>query len=130
MSKRIVVIVTGSREWTDARCIEEALKACEEPDAQMILVQGGARGADKMAQAVAQSRQWFRIVTLHPDWTRFGRSAGIRRNADMIAQWGPHAAHFLAFSVNKSRGTEHTIGLIQAKAGYERKLKVYRQEKE
>lgn len=121
----IVVMVTGSREWTNVSCIQNALNACEQPNAQMVLVQGGARGADRMASEIAERRGW-RVVTLYPDWESYGRSAGIRRNADMVSRYGPHTAHFLAFSHNHSAGTEHTIHLISSNPKYLPRLQVHR----
>jgi len=49
---------------------------------------GGARGADRLGAAWARSRglavrEWL------PDWSRWGRSAGVRRSADLIAALPP-----------------------------------------
>lgn len=47
------------------------------------LIEGGARGADTLARLWAQQRG-IRVQTFPADWKQFGRSAGPRRNQQMI----------------------------------------------
>lgn len=73
------------------------------------VVHGAARGVDRIAGQEAEKLGL--LVEAHPaDWDRFGKSAGYRRNAEMIALG---ADLVLAFWDGKSRGTQHTIELAR-----------------
>lgn len=93
------VLVTGSRSWTDTEAIATALAREWEPGA--VLVTGGCpTGADAIAALV-----WPGVVELHPaDWSH-GKSAGPRRNAEIVALG---ADVCLAFSLG-TKGTEDTV---------------------
>ncbi|MGH3753443.1 MAG: SLOG family protein [Pseudonocardiaceae bacterium] len=72
-----------------------------------IVVHGGARGADRLAGDIA--RGWGWTPEPHPaDWARHGRSAGFRRNAEMVTLG---ADVCLAFILDASRGASHTAHL-------------------
>ncbi len=104
------VLVTGSRTWTDTATIRTAL-ARVWGDGTAVLVTGCCpRGADHIAELA-----WMRcggLVERHPaDWHRHGRSAGYRRNAQMVAAG---ADICLAFIRGESRGATHTAELAEA----------------
>ncbi len=73
-----------------------------------MLVHGGCpRGADRIADILG--RRWGGQVETHPaDWDRYGRGAGMRRNADMVAAG---ADRVLGFVLDGSPGSSHTLGL-------------------
>lgn len=121
------LLVTGSRLWSDKRAIAGALSwavGCF-PDllapgehglellrGRVTVVHGGARGADALAGRIAAA--WGMRVEVHPaDWDRWGRSAGHRRNAEMVALG---ADLCLAFPIGASRGTRGCMELAR-KAG-------------
>lgn len=101
------VLVTGSRTWTDATTIRQALAEVW-GDRTAVLVSGARpQGADRIAEQLWQ--QWGGQVERHPaDWPRHGRAAGFRRNAAMVAAG---ADICLAFIRAGSRGATHTAGL-------------------
>lgn len=71
------------------------------------MVHGGARGADALADEIA--RHWGWTPEAHPaDWDCFGRSAGHRRNTEMVALG---ADVCLAFPLGESRGTRGCMRL-------------------
>lgn len=113
------VLVTGSRSWDDEGVIQYALSEILFHNKTMILVHGDCpRGADRLADEWAAQRNQFpaRPVTVerHPaEWERDGRSAGFRRNAEMVKLG---ADLCLAFIVDASRGASHTADLAE-KAG-------------
>lgn len=75
------VIACGSRRWADSWPIREALATLP---AATTVVHGAAPGADSLAGAIA--RKLGLRVEAHPaEWGRWGRSAGPRRNARMVA---------------------------------------------
>lgn len=113
--RRAAVIVTGSREWSDGALIAAELLRCEQDakesgQSQMLLVHGGCeRGADSIAHNWAKGRPNWSIRMMEPDWAQFGRFAGLKRNEEMVNEYGPKAFAMLAFSVNNSPGTANSI---------------------
>lgn len=112
------VLVTGSRDWTDRIAIADALLECRDGvvsdvPRRMLLVSGACpTGADRIAEEYAAKWGW--LVERHPaDWTRHGKAAGPRRNAEMV-DLGAEVC--LAFIKNGSRGASHAAGLAE-KAG-------------
>ena len=92
------IIVTGSRDWTDQRTLENAIldhwanAANRGHDLPVVVVHGAARGADRMAGKLA--RAWGKTYgdieeERHPaDWDRYGKSAGPVRNREMAKLGG------------------------------------------
>lgn len=107
------ILVTGSRDWDDRDMIYQALAMTrgDTPHDQMVLVVGGARGADAIAKAYAESMDWG-IEEYRPDWERHARAAGILRNIEMVDTW-PDIC--LAFIKNHSRGASHCAGYAESK---------------
>ncbi len=68
------------------------------------ILSGGAVGIDRSARAFALKHR-IRIVEVLPDYDRYGRSAPLRRNDELIAA----ADLVLAFWDGKSRGTKYVI---------------------
>ncbi|MFC9287253.1 SLOG family protein [Streptomyces sp. NPDC057052] len=114
------VLVTGSRDWDDVTTIGAAIEqAVIDAGPRPVLVVHGAcpTGADRHADHYAR---WMRgkgchvDVEQHPaDWRpggAFDRSAGFRRNAEMV-QLGADVC--LAFIRNGSRGASHTASLAE-----------------
>lgn len=103
MSDTYRVLVTGSREWDDWQTITGALiEAAAGKPRPVTVVHGCARGADSLAAQAARKLGWE--VEDHPaDWS-IGKSAGFRRNAEMVALG---ADVCLAFVRDGSRGATH-----------------------
>ena len=96
------IIVTGCRDWTDresilAATVFEALGNWS----SVTVVVGDAAGADSIAADVAKERGW-RVERHYADWGNYGKAAGPKRNAAMVASG---AGLCLAFWDGESRGT-------------------------
>jgi hypothetical protein len=101
------ILITGSRDWTDAAVIEDALRPFWTQWPSAILVHGDAKGADKMASAIW--RGWGGQDEAHPAaWATLGKRAGYVRNAEMVALG---ADVCLAFIRHHSRGASMTADL-------------------
>jgi hypothetical protein len=121
------ILITGSRDWTDYhRIATEIVRAMEDlapiqagqydrNDGDWTIVHGACpRGADYLAEQYAIGSLYN--VERHPaDWDKYGKAAGFRRNAEMVALG---ADVCLAFIKNGSRGASHTADLAE-KAGIE-----------
>lgn len=107
------VLVTGSRNWEDRATIERVLTEIKARYGiireDVVIVHGGARGADRMAGWIAQ--QLGMKVEVHPaDWARHGKRAGYVRNQEMI-DTKPDLV--LGFMRQNSPGTRMCISLAQ-----------------
>lgn len=76
---------------------------------KIVIVSGGARGADSLAVQYAQIRG-YELITMPADWEAHGRSAGYVRNAQMAEV----ATHLLAFWDGRSRGTKHMVDIAHS----------------
>jgi hypothetical protein len=81
------ILVTGSRDWTDARTLERALDGAVRglpADELVILVHGGnPHGADALAHAEGLERGW--VIEVHEAlWTVYNLAAGAVRNQEMV----------------------------------------------
>lgn len=107
-----VLLVCGSRDWTDDHHIYETLDELDTMFAGFAeLVHGGATGADTLAAEWAMSRKV--PVSVHvPDYDRHGTRAPLERNMEMLERHRP--AVVVAFKGRLSPGlrrggTEHMI---------------------
>lgn len=105
-----VIIITGSRDWSDERPITRAVVGAD------LVVHGGCRGADRMAECAARC-QGIPTLPMPANWDRYGRSAGPRRNqrivevAVALADCG-HDVSAYAFPLRESRGTYHCANAL------------------
>ena len=107
------LLVTGSRTWHDARVIEQALAVILDRHPEGVLLVHGAcpRGADAIAAAYAARTSGYRTEAHLADWTRYGRAAGYRRNAEMIALGADGCAAFIR---DASPGSTHAVRRARA----------------
>lgn len=123
MAEDYRILVTGSRSWQDftrvsfelGLAIGEARRDGHDWD-HIVIVHGGCpTGADSMAAAICRDYHW-RAEEYRANWRPDGvldRSAGFRRNAEMVAL-GANVC--VAFIRNGSRGASHCADLAE-KAG-------------
>ena len=78
------------------------------PENVTEIVSGGARGVDTCAREYAQAHG-IQLTEFLPDYTRYGRSAPLKRNLEIIA----YADLVLAFWDGKSHGTKYVIDNCQ-----------------
>ena len=102
--KRVAVV--GGREFNDYVLLAEELQQ----HVPFILVSGGARGADSLAERFANKHGLEKLI-FEADWNKYGKSAGYRRNVTIVE----HADLVIAFWDGKSKGTKHTIDIAEKK---------------
>lgn len=98
------ILITGSRDWTDRDTMRGTLmiwlQKLRPKGRDVVLIHGGARGADSMAAAIW--RGWGGSIECYDaDWI-LGRVAGLIRNQRMVSLG---ADICLAFPMPGSRGT-------------------------
>lgn len=110
------VLVCGSREWDDYQAVARFLAFLEPND---VVIHGAARGADMLADQVANRRR-CRVEAYPADWEQHGKRAGYLRNAEMLEKGRPD----LVVGFGHGKGTDMMLDLA-AKAG----VKTYRVER-
>ena len=112
MSK-VKLIIAGGRDFADYPLLKaEFMEFMQDyNNADVTIVSGMARGADKLGLQIAES---FGLSTIQmpADWDTHGRSAGHIRNAEMAAI----GTHLLAAWDGKSKGTGGMIQVAQKKS--------------
>lgn len=93
--------MVGSRAWKDPAPIREYLAGLSR---WSVIVSGGARGADQLAEKLALERGLV-VCSIQPPWQALGRRAGPLRNL-VIADVSDRC---VAFWDGESRGTLITI---------------------
>lgn len=82
------ILVCGGRNYTDRERVFRVLDDLHAARGITYLAHGGAKGADRSAEAWAMSRgvAWRRWMA---DWKTLGKAAGPERNARMLTESRP-----------------------------------------
>lgn len=124
MTRRVAVLVTGSRRWTDTQALGRALMRCYAPATNChscVVIHGDASGADTIADNWAFGLG-IPTLPMPAQWDFYGRAAGPRRNESMVEvlthlKLCGYVCHVLACPLPGSRGTHHCAHLAQ-EAGF------------
>lgn len=97
-------LVCGDRHWVDGSLIRRTL--AELPSGSGI-IHGGCTGADELAWRSAIDLG-LDIIVIKAQWERYGRSAGPRRNCQMLDL---KPVEVIAFhdNLSNSKGTKHCV---------------------
>ncbi|WP_395809291.1 DUF2493 domain-containing protein [Daejeonella sp.] len=94
--------VIGSRTLTNRELVHKKLE--ELKDEIELMVSGGAKGADLLAQKWAEENNVATKI-FKPEWEKYGKSAGILRNRKIIES----CDYCIAFWDGISKGTKSSI---------------------
>jgi hypothetical protein len=111
--KEMKVAIIGSRNFNDYEFLRTACILFPDID---LIISGGARGADSLAERYAKEANIPTLI-FKPDWS-IGKQAGYLRNIKIIEA----ADIVLAFWDGVSKGTKHSIDLAEK---YKRQLFIY-----
>lgn len=109
------LLIAGGREFNDYfKLKEEANKIIRNVDGKIVIVAGGARGADNLAKLFAREKNYD--YEEHPaDWDTYGKSAGYRRNVEMAKSiLKSKDGALLAFWDKQSKGTYNMIDIAKS----------------
>jgi predicted Rossmann fold nucleotide-binding protein DprA/Smf involved in DNA uptake len=112
MSKFYCLIV-GSRTFNNYTAFEQKVDYLLQNYSDVVIVSGGAKGADALAKRYAKERG-LQYVEFPANWDKYGKTAGYIRNEEMhkyIAQFEKRGC--IAFWDGKSRGTQHNFPLAK-----------------
>ena len=102
------VIVAGSRTITDYNRVAQVLD--DSPFDITVLIQGGARGVDKLAAEWAKNND-IPCEEISANWKKYGKKAGFMRNLEMAE----HADALIAIWDGKSKGTKNMMNIAEKK---------------
>lgn len=106
------IAIVGSRNFYDLEKVRDYIRHLSPTDR---IVSGHAKGPDITAEQEGQLRG-LEVLSLPAEWDKYGRGAGYKRNAEIVA----FVDKVVAFWDGKSKGTLHTITLaIKAKKSVE-----------
>ena len=96
--------IVGSRTFNDLVRLTKVMMQFT-PKA---IISGGARGADYLAKIYAQNQN-IKYIEFPAEWDKYGKSAGYRRNVDIV-----NASDIIvAFWDGTSRGTKHIMDIAR-----------------
>lgn len=103
------VIIAGGRDFANYALLTVTMdKLLSKTEDEIIIICGGARGADSLGADYATDRG-YAVRYYIAQWDQYGKSAGYRRNEQMAQ----NADALVAFWDGKSRGTKHMIDLAR-----------------
>jgi YspA, cpYpsA-related SLOG family len=106
------ILVTGSRHLTDLDLVHAALSEARwDLGPGLMVVHGGARGADRIAATLAAGLG-LEVEAWPADWAGHGRAAGFIRNQAMVDAGAVRCLAFL--TAHACRGTRHCAGRAAA----------------
>lgn len=103
------IAIVGSRKISDAEAVYKIISESIPPECTEI-VSGGAVGVDRLAERYAEEKG-IGIKRFLPDYEKYGHSAPLRRNIQIVE----YADIVYAFWDMESRGTKHTLNKCMEK---------------
>lgn len=100
----MIVAIVGSRDFSDAEYMERMIEKSVGINNIELIVSGGAKGADRLAEGFAQKHD-IPVKVYRANWVKYGKSAGMIRNGDIVND----ADVVIAFWNGQSPGTKMTI---------------------
>ncbi len=104
------VLVTGDRDWTDREAIHSVLSKLQQ-QGYNELIEGGARGADTIAQEEAHRLRFRSMEHFPAQWDKYGKAAGHIRNRTMLDEGKPDLVVWFHNDLANSKGTRHMVNL-------------------
>lgn len=99
------VLVCGARDYRGREHVFRRLEsALAKSDGRLLVIQGGAGGADGLAREWCNDRG-VAYVTVPAAWKQFGKAAGPLRNQVMLDDWKPD----LVLAFPGGRGTADMV---------------------
>ena len=105
--KRTLVLVCGDRDWDDYDSIYYRLNRLDATTPGLVIITGGAAGADTAANAVAED-VGIPCAVVRAQWSRYGKAAGALRNRWML-DFKPDLVLYFHKNLEASRGTRNCV---------------------
>lgn len=99
------VLICGDREWADYEAIERVVWRMPSGS---VVIEGDARGADKMAGMAAAARG-LEVLVFPAQWDMYGKRAGVLRNQQMLDDGKPDIVVYCHDALDESKGTKDMV---------------------
>jgi len=100
--------VVGSRQNIPREKVYQILDGIHQTFYIEVIISGGADGVDSFAGEWA-SQHKIKLLVIDPQWHKFGKSAGARRNQEIVNA----SDKILILWDGKSRGTKITLNMAR-----------------
>ena len=107
------VVVAGGRDFTNYNLLKKKVDnilSQKKLTHKILILSGKSIGADCLGEIYALENN-LEILSYPADWDKFGKKAGVKRNAEMIND----ADALIAFWNGNSRGTKYMIDIATKK---------------
>lgn len=107
------VVVAGGRDFTNYNLLKEKVDnilSQKKLTHKILILSGKSIGADCLGEIYALENN-LEILSYPADWGKFGKKAGVKRNAEMIND----ADALIAFWNGSSQGTKYMIDIATKK---------------
>jgi len=98
-------LICGDRNWYDENKVCCVLLQLN--DKEDTIINGGAQGADSIANKIANNLL-FKTIVVSADWKKYGRAAGPIRNRKML-DLKPDKVIAFHSDITKSKGTADCV---------------------
>lgn len=106
-------LVVGSRTFNDYELMKQKLDKLLQNQKKVVIVSGGARGADTLAIQYAKERG-YSVKVFPAQWEKYGKRAGYVRNEQMHEYISKvERRGVVAFWDGQSHGTEHNFSMCK-----------------
>ena len=105
------ILIAGSRDFENRNIFAGVLLQFmveNDPLEEYVIVEGGARGVDTMAREFAEMNG-LQVKEFKPNWEKYGRAAGPKRNDEMTKFVAENKGQALYFWDGESKGTKQCI---------------------
>jgi hypothetical protein len=101
------ILVCGGRDFTDTELIYNTLDKLDKQILIDIVIEGDARGVDRIAGYWARKNH-KKNIKYRADWAAFGKRAGFLRNIQMLEEGRPD----IVVAFPGGRGTAHMVSIV------------------
>ncbi len=104
----VKVLICGSRHYDNYDKVKETVKSLEDEHGKIIIIEGGAKGADTLAKNAA-IELGIEYREYKADWKRYGRAAGPKRNQLMLDTENPDLVIAFHEDLESGKGTKDML---------------------
>jgi len=106
------VLICGDRHWTDREFIFTRLDEMDPLYGIDFVIEGCARGADRIAEQWAVARH-KPLRHFPAEWSKWGNYAGQHRNVQMLNEGKPDLVIAFHTALQQSKGTAHMVKIAR-----------------
>ena len=107
--KPLKILICGDRNYTNYDSILYSITKISLKNKLSSVIEGGAKGADRLGRQAAQAIGVPEIITFKADWEKYGKAAGPIRNRQMIKEGSPNLVLAFHSNISNSKGTKDMI---------------------